>query len=142
MLAYDKYKFGFGGDYIKEASIEQIWRYADVVSFHVPLTTDTQHMADEHFFSSLKQRPYFLNTSRGSVTKLADLISALKNKWIAGAALDVLENEKLEAYSATENEQLAWLSDQPNVIITPHIAGYSHEAFYRMAKVLIEKLFP
>ena len=142
VLAYDKYKFGFGGDYIKEASIEQIWRYADVVSFHVPLTTDTHHMADEHFFSSLKQRPYFLNTSRGSVTKLADLISALKNKWIAGAALDVLENEKLEAYSATENEQLAWLSDQPNVIITPHIAGYSHEAFYRMAKVLIEKLFP
>ena len=142
VLAYDKYKFGFGGDYIKEASIEQIWRYADVVSFHVPLTTDTHHMADEHFFSSLNQRPYFLNTSRGSVTKLADLISALKNKWITGAALDVLENEKLEAYSATEKEQLAWLSDQPNVIITPHIAGYSHEAFYRMAKALIEKLFP
>jgi len=141
VLAYDKYKFGFSGDYIKEASIEQICRYADVVSFHVPLTAETHHMADEHFFSSLKQRPYFLNTSRGSVTKLADLISALKNKWITGAALDVLENEKLEAYSATEKEQLAWLSDQPNVIITPHIAGYSHEDFYGMSKVLIEKLF-
>jgi D-3-phosphoglycerate dehydrogenase len=108
----------------------------------VPLTAETHHMADEHFFSSVKQQPYFLNTSRGSVTKLADLISALKNKSISGAALDVLENEKLEAYSATEKEQLGWLSDQPNVIITPHIAGYSHEAFYRMARVLIDKLFP
>jgi len=142
VLAYDKYKFGFGGNYIKEASLEQICRYANVVSFHVPLTAETHHMANEHFFSSLKQRPYFLNTSRGSVTKLGDLISALKNKWIAGAALDVLENEKLEAYSESEKEQLAWLSDQPSVIITPHIAGYSHEASYRMAKVLIEKLFP
>jgi len=142
VLAYDKYKFGFGGNYIKEASLEQICRYANVVSFHVPLTAETHHMANEHFFSSLKQLPYFLNTSRGSVTKLGDLISALKNKWIAGAALDVLENEKLVAYSESEKEQLAWLSDQPNVIITPHIAGYSHEASYRMAKVLIEKLFP
>ena len=142
VLAYDKYKFGFGANYIKEASLEQICRYANVVSFHVPLTAETRHMANEHFFSSLKQRPYFLNTSRGGVTKLEDLITALKNKWIAGAALDVLENEKLDAYSASEKEQFAWLLDQSNVVITPHIAGYSQEAFYGMAKVLIEKLFP
>jgi D-3-phosphoglycerate dehydrogenase len=142
VLAYDKYKFGFGKDYIKEASLEQICRYADVISFHVPLTNETYHLADEGFFSSLKQKPWFLNTSRGKIVKLGSLIQALKNNRVAGAALDVLENERLETYSPQEKEQLNWLLDQPNIIITPHIAGYSHEAFYKMARVLIEKLFP
>jgi D-3-phosphoglycerate dehydrogenase len=141
VLAYDKYKFGFGKDYIKEASLEQVCRYADIVSLHIPLTDETFHFADEKFFSSLKQRPFLLNTSRGNILVLGDLIKALKNDWIAGAGLDVLENEKLETYSSAEHEQLNWLLDQPNIIITPHIAGYSHEAFYKMARVLIEKLF-
>src|SRR5207249_3548279 len=106
VLAYDKYKFGFGRNYIKEASLEQICRYANVISFHVPLTEETYHLANANFFSSLKQQPYLLNTSRGRVAKMDDLINALKNKLIAGAALDVLENEKLETYSNAEKEQL------------------------------------
>jgi len=142
VLGYDKYKFGFGRDYIKEASLEQICRYSNVISFHVPLTNKTYHLADENFFSSLKQQPFILNTSRGKVVRMEDLVHALKENRIAGAALDVLENERLETYSMQEKEQLNWLLDQPNVIITPHIAGYSQEAFYKMAKVLIEKLFP
>jgi D-3-phosphoglycerate dehydrogenase len=140
VLAYDKYKFGFAADYIKEASLEQLCRYANVISFHVPLTDETFHMVNESFFNSLQQRPWLLNTCRGKVIDTGHLIIALKENKIAGAGLDVLENEKLDSSSTLEKEQFNWLLAQPNVVITPHIAGYSDEAFYKMAKVLLEKL--
>lgn len=140
ILAYDKYNSGFSRDHIREANMDHIGRYADIVSLHVPLTQETRHMANEAFFNSLQQKPYFITTCRGPVTDTAALIEALRSGKIRGAALDVLENEKISSLSSLQKEQLDFLTTQPNVIVTPHIAGYSAEAFRRMAEVLSQKL--
>ena len=141
ILAYDKYKNGFSKDNIKEANFEQVCKYANVISFHVPLTDETLKMANEKFFNSLQQQPYIINACRGQVVETAALIEALKKKKIAGAALDVIENENLETLTELQKAALEFLASQPNVIITPHIAGYSHEAFLKMGEVILEKLF-
>ena len=140
VLAYDAYKTDFGNALVREANLEQICRYADVISFHVPLTNETRHMANEQFFTALQQKPYLINASRGPVIDTAALINALKNNVIAGAALDVLENEKLGTYTPDEQDQLNYLTSVDNVLVTPHIAGYSNEAFYKMSEVLLQKL--
>lgn len=140
VLAYDKYKHDFSEGYIHEANPEHIARYADVVSFHLPLTEETRHMANLPFFESLEQKPWILNTSRGEVVDTDALIHALEHGMIRGAGLDVLENEKIPTFSDKEKAQFEFLVNHPAVILTPHIAGYSHESFYLMAKVLLEKL--
>ena len=140
VLAYDKYKSGFGSGYVKESSMEEIQKAANVISMHVSLTDETYHMADDSFFDQLERKPFFMTTCRGKVTKTSSVINALKANKIAGAALDVLENEKLSTLTEAQKEELSFLCEQPNVLITPHIAGYSHEAYKKMSDVLIEKL--
>jgi D-3-phosphoglycerate dehydrogenase len=140
VLAYDKNKFGFGQGHVKEANLDHICRYANVISFHVPLTDETTYMANTDFFNSLQQKPFIINTSRGTVVQTSALINALKQNIVAGAALDVLENEQLNSFTVVQKEEMSYLTNQPNVILTPHIAGYSTEAFNKMSAVILEKL--
>ena len=145
VLAYDKYipitiSNNAANNFIQQASLQQICHLADIISFHVPLTAETKYMAGESFFTMLKKSPFFINASRGGVTDTAALIKAIQNNNIAGAALDVLENEKMDSLTDIQQVQLDFLKQHPAVIITPHIAGYSHQAFTKMSTVLLEKL--
>jgi D-3-phosphoglycerate dehydrogenase / 2-oxoglutarate reductase len=140
VLAYDKYKTQFGNEYVTESSLAEIQAAADVISFHVPLTEETFHMIDDVFLQNLVKCPLIVNASRGQVMNTKSVIRALKSEWIQGICLDVLENEQLEFYTHEEQKDLNWLLDQTNVIITPHIAGYSNEAFLKMGKILVEKI--
>ena len=140
VLAYDKYKTGFSAGYVKEATMEQLYAAADVVSIHLPLTSETHHLANAAFFSAFAKPIYFLNTARGKIVNTPDLIAALESGTVAGACLDVLENEKLATYSAAEQQQFEKLLQLTNVVLTPHIAGYSHEASIKMPQYVLDKL--
>ncbi|MEC5147288.1 NAD(P)-dependent oxidoreductase [Chitinophaga sp. 212800010-3] len=140
ILAYDKYKKGYGSGNVKESTLEEIFREADVVSLHLPLTTETKHLGNTAFFASFAKPVWFMNTARGKLVNNRDLIAALQAGKLSGACLDVLENEKLSTYNEEEKEQLDWLLKASNVVVTPHIAGYSHEASIKMARIVLEKL--
>ncbi|GAB4092888.1 Rossmann-fold NAD(P)-binding domain-containing protein [Flaviaesturariibacter terrae] len=140
VLAVDKYKQHFGDGFIRESSLAEVQAGADVISLHLPLTAETRHMAGPAFFEKLEQRPFFISTCRGAVTDTAALLAALEGGLLRGAALDVLENEKLGSYTAAEKDLLERLCSRPDVIVTPHVAGYSFEAYQKMSEVLLEKL--
>jgi len=141
IIAHDIYHRALGWQqfpHVKMVQLETIQQEAEVISLHLPLTPLTSHFANARFFESLKQKPYFLSTCRGGVTSTQALLEALQHQQIRGAGLDVLENEQLDTYNQSEKANLAALMAMPNFILTPHIAGYSQEAYYKMSKILLE----
>lgn len=140
LLAYDKYRKGFGTDFVKESTLEEIFDKADMVSLHLPLTSETKYMVDESFLNNFKKPIYLINTSRGKVLKTSALIAALHSGKVKAAGLDVLENEKLNTLTDQEKQWYEALAKDERVILTPHIAGWTAESKRRVAEVVIEKL--
>ncbi|HLP21283.1 MAG TPA: NAD(P)-dependent oxidoreductase [Chitinophagales bacterium] len=140
VLAYDKYKTGFSDGFVTEATLDEIYKQAEIVSVHLPLTDETKYMIDYGFLSSFHRPFWLINTSRGKVLRTADLIKTLEEGKVMAAALDVLENEKLETLSANEQEDFGQLIQHNRILLTPHIAGWTHESKRRIAEVLLEKI--
>ena len=140
VLAYDKYKTGFSDAYAQESDMENLFHQADVVSLHLPLSDETKHFANKAFFDAFQKNIWFLNTARGANVDTAALLGALDNGKVIATALDVLENEKLDKLSAIEKKWFDELISRENVIITPHIAGWTHESKRKIAEVLLQKI--
>jgi D-3-phosphoglycerate dehydrogenase / 2-oxoglutarate reductase len=138
VLAYDKYKSGFGGATVEESSLEKIFESADVLSLHVPLTAETDGWVDASFLGRFRKPIWFLNLSRGPIVPLAGLIEALETKKVIAAGLDVLENEKLAQLTEDQRGRLQRLFEMDRVIFTPHIGGWSFESLQRINDRLVE----
>ncbi len=142
VIAYDKYKSGYSDDFVRETTMAELWASADIVSLHVPLTEETLNLADEVFFGHFKKNIVFLNTSRGQVVKTQALADALKQGKVKAAALDVLEFEdsSFEALSTDLPSSFKYLLQCDNVLLTPHIAGWTVESNVKLATVLVDKI--
>ena len=143
VLAYDKYKTGFGDDFVKESALEELFEKCDVVSMHVPLTEETLFMVNDGFINSFKKNIFVINTARGKVLKTSDLVKNLKSGKVRGACLDVLEYEGL-SFENLKAEDLPpdfkELVKMDNVVLTPHIAGWTHESNVKLAETIVRKV--
>lgn len=143
VLAYDKYKHNFGTVDVEEVDISAIFERADVVSFHIPQNAETQFMGSASFFALFKKPIYVLNLSRGKIILTSALVEGLKSEKILGAGLDVLEYEKTSFESFFEQEispDFDYLLKADNVILSPHVGGWTHESYFKLSDVLADKI--
>ncbi len=143
VLAHDIYKTNFGNEFVKESSLQAIFDEADVVSIHLPLTEETTYYINDAFINSFKKNIYIINTARGKCLHTTDLVTHLKSGKVLGACLDVLEYESTSFENMDTTalpEPMQYLLKSENVILTPHIAGWTHESNYKMSKIIAEKM--
>ena len=140
IIAYDKYKKGFANDFVEEVELEELFERADIVSFHVPLTPETKFYVNDEFIESFKKNIILLNTARGEIMTLKSLVKYLKSGKISAAGLDVLENEKMAKLTEEQNELMAELFDMENVLLTPHVGGWTVESYIKISETLGKKI--
>lgn len=143
VLAYDKYKSDYSDDYVKESQMRHIFEECDILSLHVPLTEETQYLVNHEYLKRFKKPIYVINTSRGKVLNTNDLVTNIQSGKVIGACLDVLEYEGL-SFETLDSDQIPEtfykLVKMKNVILSPHIAGWTHESHYKLAMTIVEKV--
>lgn len=143
LMAFDKYKTGFGDRFVQECTLEAILDQADVISFHIPQNKETIHFLNESFLERCSKPIYLVNASRGKIVDTKALVNGLKSGKIKGACLDVLEHERssFESFFEQElSEELSYLLSAKNVLLSPHVAGWTTESYFKLSNVLAEKI--
>ncbi|XOV93658.1 MAG: NAD(P)-dependent oxidoreductase [Bacteroidota bacterium] len=140
VIVYDKYKTGLSNDFINQVDLKTFQKETEILSLHVPLTSETKYLFDEYYLDQFPNLRILLNTARGEILSLRALESLLENSRLIGVGLDVLENEKIHQLNTEEQNIFNKLAARDNVIMTPHIAGWTFESYKRINEVLVSKL--
>lgn len=140
VLVYDKKPVKVEEENARSATMKEIFQHADLVSFHIPLDEENRGMVNEDYLAKFKKDIWLINTSRGEILPLEVLVKNLQNGKILGAGLDVLENEKFGTYSPEQKKYFEILKSRSNVVLTPHVGGWSFESYVRINEVLIKKI--
>lgn len=140
IIAYDKFRRNYASKHAEQVSLDVLQNEADIISLHIPLDEYSKGWVDKKFFNAIAKPFWLINTARGEVVKLNDLVEALKSGKVRGAALDVLENEKLSTLTEEQKIVFKELKANKQVILTPHIAGWTFESYRKISEVLGEKI--
>jgi D-3-phosphoglycerate dehydrogenase len=140
IIEYDKYTEQSFGSLVKRVSLQEIYDTADIVSLHLPMSEETKEYANAAFFNSFKKKIVFINTSRGGHVNAQDLMNAIDNGIVSHAALDVLPFEKSSLEGLNDNPLFEKLLTYSNILLTPHVAGWTNESYYKLSYVLFEKI--
>jgi D-3-phosphoglycerate dehydrogenase len=138
VIAYDKYKTGFSDQYATEVSMEEVVKRADVLSFHIPLTRETKGMVDDEYLYHFRKPIFFLMGARGGIVNIPAVLKKLDEGKIIGAAFDVLPIEKFP--SLADQDWYQDLINRENVLLSPHVAGWTFESYYKLSDVLADKI--
>lgn len=140
VLAYDKFLTNYGDSFAQEASMEQLLAEADVLSLHIPLTEETRMLVSDDLIDRFAKPFYLINVARGEIVSLSAVVRGLASGKVRGACLDVLENEKLARLTPGQQTDFDFLRQSDRVVLTPHIAGWTHESYIRINEVLVRQL--
>jgi D-3-phosphoglycerate dehydrogenase len=140
ILAYDKYKSGFSSFHVQESTFEKIQEEADILSLHVPLTTETRNYFTIEILEKSQKPIYLINTARGEIISFDTLNEGLQRGILKGALLDVLESEKFNKFTQSQKLSFEKLAERDNVLFSPHVAGWTIQSYEKINMVLVEKI--
>jgi D-3-phosphoglycerate dehydrogenase len=143
IIAYDKYKLGFGNEFVKECTLQEIFENTDILSIHLPQSLETEYYVNSNFINQFSKPIYLINTARGKNVNTEHLVNALKEEKIKGACLDVLEYEEVSFENLDKNllpKTFQYLAESEKVIISPHIAGWTSESYIKLSSFLADKI--
>ncbi len=140
VLAHDNDPTVLADDYATLVSLPELQARADVLSLHIPYSPANHHFVNASVLGSFSKPIWVVNTARGEVLDHAALVQGLQAGIVRGAALDVLDNEKLNTLSSAQQVTFNYLKSAFNVVLTPHVGGWTHESYVRINEVLVEKI--
>ena len=143
VITYDRYVENAGDENADQIDLKDIFEQADIVSIHIPYNVENHYFINDRFLSSFRKNVFLINTSRGKVLKTDDLVKSLENGKVEGACLDVLEYEKYsfeDVNPESVSDSLTYLLNSAEVLLTPHVAGWTEESYYKLSSVLYDKI--